>query len=144
MVIAGNSTYAQTASVSEFQDDDFNKDNFYSDISDDIDLNLNTGKIGNDSKLYDSDSFGKNWIDNWNNNFTLENIGTKRENAEILKGDANLDGKITLEDVLITLKAALAIITPDGDAFSASDYDGDGNISISDAQMVLKAALGIS
>lgn len=144
MVIAGNSTYAQTASVSEFQDDDFNKDNFYSDISDDIDLNLNTGKIGNDSKLYDSDSFGKNWIDNWNNNFTLENIGIKRENAEILKGDANLDGKITLEDALITLKAALAIITPDGDAFSAADYDGDGNISISDAQMVLKAALGIS
>lgn len=72
--------------------------------------------------------------------FTLtdDNTGT------VTKGDANLDGSVTLDDAQLALKAALNIETLAASAFVNTDIDADNLITLSDAQAILKMALGIS
>ena len=69
-------------------------------------------------------------------------IGSKRttvfSDIEII-----LNGKVELNDAVTVLKAALGIVTLEGDAATAADVDKDGNINLTDALNVLKFALGI-
>lgn len=58
-------------------------------------------------------------------------------------GDVDLNGKVELNDAVTVLKAALGIVTLEGDAATAADVDKDGNINLTDALNVLKFALGI-
>lgn len=64
--------------------------------------------------------------------------------VNVVKGDVDGDGKVSLTDVTSVLKFALNIVTPADDSETeAADYDGDGKISLSDVTSVLKVALGI-
>lgn len=64
---------------------------------------------------------------------------------EFIKGDANEDTQVTLEDAQLTLKAALKIITLEGAAALAADVTGNGDgITLGDAQLILKVALKIT
>ena len=64
--------------------------------------------------------------------------------SQILKGDADSDGNITLSDVALTLKAALGIDIATEKQTEAMDIDGDGKVSLSDTLSILKAALLIA
>ena len=61
----------------------------------------------------------------------------------IVKGDADLDGKLGLNDAKVALQAALGIVTLDEEALKNADIDGDGKVSLTDVGEILKAALGI-
>lgn len=58
-------------------------------------------------------------------------------------GDANMDGKVDLQDALVVLRAALGIENLSDEATTYADVDGDGKITLTDCSLVLKAALGI-
>lgn len=75
-------------------------------------------------------------------NPVIEKISVKIYDT-ILSGDANLDGKVNLQDAALTLKAALGIVELENNAVQCTDIDGDGKISLTDTQTILKMALGI-
>ena len=59
-------------------------------------------------------------------------------------GDADCNGNVNLNDVMIVLKLALGInvnVTEQG--IKNADYDGSGNVDLNDAMYTLKEALGI-
>jgi len=58
-------------------------------------------------------------------------------------GDANIDGKVDLNDAKIVLKAALGITEVSGQASVNADVNNDSKVDLKDAKVVLKAALGI-
>ena len=58
-------------------------------------------------------------------------------------GDLDSDGKVSLQEVVIILKAALGIENLSDEDLEKADFDEDGSIKLSDAQAALKAALGI-
>lgn len=58
-------------------------------------------------------------------------------------GDLDSDGKVSLQEVVIILKAALGIENLSDEDLEKADFDEDGSIKLSDAQVALKAALGI-
>lgn len=63
--------------------------------------------------------------------------------GEILMGDADLDGEITISDALLIMRHAMGLITLEGDALEASDYDESGEVDISDALLVMRVSMGI-
>lgn len=60
-----------------------------------------------------------------------------------LPGDVDQNGSVTANDALILLRAALGIITLEGEAAELGDVDGDGAITANDALIVLRRSLGI-
>lgn len=62
---------------------------------------------------------------------------------EVLMGDVDLDGDITVTDALLVLRAAMGLIELEGDAAIAADWDDDGNTSVTDALFILREAMGI-
>lgn len=66
--------------------------------------------------------------------------------AQGIPGDADLDESVTLNDVLIILKAAVGIESIDQEtiAYKNADVDNDGSITLSDCILVLKIAVGIN
>ena len=61
--------------------------------------------------------------------------------TDLLIGDANCDGEITLIDAIIIQRASISICKLDGQAFKNADVDGDGKISLRDAILVQSMAL---
>lgn len=70
-------------------------------------------------------------------------VQTPGSSTTVLKGDFNSDGKVSLSEVTIVLKAALNIITLDEASISLGDINNDGSLNLSDASLSLKLALGI-
>ncbi len=58
-------------------------------------------------------------------------------------GDVDGDGKITLKDAQMALKAALNLLVLEGDQKKAADVNQDGKIELKDAQVILKKALNL-
>lgn len=65
------------------------------------------------------------------------------ESPRRIAGDVNKDNFMNLEDTVLTLKAALAIIPVDTIDLEAADLDNDGSISLNDAKLSLDYALNI-
>lgn len=141
MVVVGGTGALDVEDVEDWQDMEFNTG--YCKVSgvDSIALDMTTGKIGSDSALLEEEGYGQEWIDTWNQHFTLENIGIPDEDIE--KGDVNDDGNVGLSDAQLTLKAALKITNLDEDSEKAADVDGSAGITLADAQLILKYALKI-
>ncbi len=66
------------------------------------------------------------------------------DKVNLLKGDMDFDGEVTLADAVTVLKASLNIIELSDELKDIADFNSDGNLNLEDAQLVLKAALGIS
>lgn len=64
--------------------------------------------------------------------------------ADILPGDVNLDGAVTVEDVILVLRHTLEIATLNGTGLIAADVNGDGTIDLNDASIIMRTALGIA
>ena len=58
-----------------------------------------------------------------------------------LRGDVDLDGKVTPEDARLTLRASVKLITLEGDALANADADRDGHITPEDARKILRASV---
>lgn len=71
----------------------------------------------------------------------LEEVNT--EENKWIHGDLDSDGKVSLNEVVTVLKAALGIEKITGVSYAKADFDEDGSIKLSDAQAALKTALGI-
>ncbi len=63
--------------------------------------------------------------------------------SEIIPGDANGNGSVTIADAILTMRRALDIIGDSAVIFENADMDGDGSITAADAIMVARAALGL-
>ena len=68
---------------------------------------------------------------------TLEEAGT----AEIVKGDADGDGKVTVNDALRTLKASIGAVTLSESEKKAADVDGAPGVTALDALAILRMAI---
>ena len=68
----------------------------------------------------------------------LEITAEQPEKRDVLLGDANLDGKVSVDDVTEIQRHILELLTLTGDAFRAADVDGNGIISIADATLIQK------
>ena len=58
-------------------------------------------------------------------------------------GDVNLDGVVDLEDVLLTMRYALAMIELTDAQHAQADVDGDGEVTMMDCLLIQRFALGI-
>lgn len=59
---------------------------------------------------------------------------------DVLRGDVNGDGRVTIVDALFIARAAVNLREVDS---AAADANGDGNVSIVDALLVAQAAIGL-
>lgn len=64
--------------------------------------------------------------------------------TELLIGDVNLDGKVTIADARLTLRAAAGLEKLEGTSLLAADIDGNGKVNASDARMIMRIAANIS
>ena len=63
--------------------------------------------------------------------------------TEILRGDANMDGKITAADAAIVLRTLVDLAYMNEPMRKAADLDGDGEITAADAAMLLRIVVQI-
>ena len=61
----------------------------------------------------------------------------------IIRGDADGDGEVTVVDALISLRAAVGLTEATPELLAACDLDGDGEITVSDALRILRVAAGL-
>lgn len=61
---------------------------------------------------------------------------------EIIKGDADLNGVVEVNDALLCLQHAVGKTVLEGKAFIAADIYGRGIITVDDALTILQAAVG--
>ncbi|MGQ9524748.1 MAG: carboxypeptidase regulatory-like domain-containing protein [Armatimonadota bacterium] len=64
--------------------------------------------------------------------------------TEVLPGDANADGQVTVADAVLVLRAALGQCELDAVQILAGDIDCDGELSVADAVRILRKALDSS
>ncbi|MBR5942938.1 MAG: dockerin type I repeat-containing protein [Clostridia bacterium] len=68
-------------------------------------------------------------------NFTIE-----QAQPPVKKGDANGDGKISVDDALTALRVAARLAEPTEALLATCDIDGNGKIEVSDALAILRVA----
>lgn len=61
--------------VKAFQNEEFNVDHFQAAGTDELGLNLDTGKFSDTTPLKSEAAYGAAWVDEWNDHFTLDGIG---------------------------------------------------------------------
>lgn len=71
-----------------------------------------------------------------------ETISSDSENS-ILKGDADLNGKITAADARLILRIAAKLVSVDSYRLTYADYNGDGNVTSQDARFVLRLSANL-
>lgn len=110
------------------------------------------------SWLPDASSYSAGYVFCWSEEIDPENVYTLYVNDEkvassdednlveppmdeMIPGDANQDGKVTLEDAQLVLRAALRIVELEDSRLA--DVNQDGQVTLEDAQKVLRIALKI-
>ena len=63
--------------------------------------------------------------------------------AEILLGDVNFDGDVTILDAVMTLRNAMGLVDFDNAQKVRGDVNDDGDVTILDAVLILRYAMGI-
>ena len=61
----------------------------------------------------------------------------------VLPGDVNNDGKVAVNDVVLTINVILGN-APDGFIRAAADMNGDGDIKVNDVVLMVNAVLGVA
>ena len=68
---------------------------------------------------------------------------TSSENTKTLLGDANLDGKVNIVDLMAIARHVSALDTLTGQAFKNADYSQDGKVNIMDLYQVAQKVAGL-
>lgn len=76
-------------------------------------------------------------------NYSVYTIPEVCEALPTLLGDADLDDDVDVDDVNLTLRAALGLVEFDEEQIGAADVNGDGEIGLEDAILILRYVLGI-
>ena len=71
----------------------------------------------------------------------LRSVNTEEAHPEIIRGDANGDGDVTITDVVLTAQFAVGK-TPSNFIEANADVNGDGNINITDVVIIANIAVG--
>ena len=74
---------------------------------------------------------------------TEEETTSSDSGNEILKGDADLNGKITAADARMILRIAAKLVSVDSYRLTFADYNNDGNITSQDARFVLRLSANL-
>jgi len=77
---------------------------------------------------------------------TCVNVASGRRvnaDSEIIYGDVDSDGKVTLKDAKISLKSSLGISNSEIKNVKAADANKDGKLSIKDSKVILQLSLGM-
>ncbi len=64
--------------------------------------------------------------------------------ADLLMGDVNGDGAVTMEDSVAVVRYLLDLVSADSLNLAAADMDGNGSVTVSDAVLILRAAMGLA
>ena len=64
------------------------------------------------------------------------------EAPEILWGDANGDGVVDLEDVLLLMRYVIDVDTVEEENLALCDVDGDGEVNLADALLIMRKVMG--
>jgi len=75
--------------------------------------------------------------------FDFSSVEFKSEN---LRGDADLDGVVSVSDARITLRIAIGLEKAEKGSvlYNLADMNADGYVTVSDARLVLRKAIGLS
>ncbi len=68
-------------------------------------------------------------------------LGENGSEVGVLKGDANLDGKVSVKDVTFIRYHVLGLVELTGQKFSNADYDENGAVTLRDALLIRDAIL---
>jgi hypothetical protein len=68
-------------------------------------------------------------------------LGENGSEVGALKGDANLDGKVSVKDVTFIRYHVLGLVELTGQKFSNADYDENGTVTLRDALLIRDAIL---
>ena len=60
------------------------------------------------------------------------------------RGDATGDGRVSIDDAVLALQAAVGLAQLSAEQLSALDVNGDGQVTVADASLVLRAAVGLA
>ena len=73
----------------------------------------------------------------------IDTFGMRKDSAQFLPGDSDMDGKVTSADARLTLRVSvgLDVVTPITKA--ASDLNGDVRITPDDARLILRTSVGL-
>lgn len=74
---------------------------------------------------------------------TEEETTSSEANNEIMKGDADLNGKITAADARLILRISAKLVSVDNHRLSFADYNGDGTVTSQDARFVLRLSANL-
>lgn len=104
--------------------------------------NFDTDKTIRCVAVSDSDSDTDSETDTDSNTDSDTDTNTDTDD-DIISGDVNNDGRVTVSDAIITLKAALNIISLDARQTKAADIDFNNKVNVSDAVAIQKISLSI-
>ena len=80
-------------------------------------------------------------LDFYIENVTLTARFSSAQEPEIIPGDYDGNGSVTVEDAIMILRAAMDLSEPAPENLAACDFDGDGQITVTDAVLTLRAAV---
>lgn len=63
--------------------------------------------------------------------------------AQLLPGDVDGDGEVTVADALLALRASMGLVELDEAQQAAANVDGDEEITVADALLILRASMGL-
>ncbi|MBQ5487874.1 MAG: hypothetical protein IIT70_03345, partial [Clostridia bacterium] len=62
---------------------------------------------------------------------------------QILPGDVDGDGEVTVADALLALRSSMGLIELDNAQWAAANVDGDEEVTVADALLILRASMGL-
>lgn len=108
---------------------------------------LNDSKYGDSFIKYDGtttellDWYKTERNDNLGGTFVIKAVAVKNDN--IMKGDVDLDGKVTVMDATLVQKYIVKLSELDNTQLFNAECDGDGAITIADATKIQKTVVGL-
>lgn len=70
----------------------------------------------------------------------VDSFAIKKTEPQYIKGDVNLDGKVTAEDARLALRQSAKLENLTGLSFKAGDLNGDGSITSGEARTILRVS----
>ncbi|HEY3281284.1 MAG TPA: dockerin type I domain-containing protein, partial [Armatimonadota bacterium] len=99
-----------------------------------------TGKAGKSYAFY---SLATDNAGNTEGLHATPDATTRVPGVGVKLGDANLDGKLSVQDVILGLKALLGLVQLNADQTQAADVNKDGKVNIADVVKILRAVAGL-
>lgn len=128
-----------TNNVKSLQDSAFDTDNYKTTALPVLKLDLTTGKIDETSPLAEQEAYGAEWITTWNQGFSLDTVGTERNEYVPEPTTPATPDPVTPTPEVTETPSETATPKPVIE-YTLGDVDNNGVIDATDALLVLKHA----